>query len=347
MRRGDESAHAAAERLAERAGDDVDARSRAGQRRRAAALLAEMSGRVAVVDQDERAVAVGERADLPELRDMAVHREDAVGRDQLEPRTVGLGLLQPVLELVHVGIGEAVASRLGQPDAVDDRGVVEAVGDDRVLFAHQRLEHAAVGVEAGGEHDRVVLAEVFRDRQLELAMQRLRPADEPNRGHAEAERVHRLPGRGDDLGMVGEAEVIVGAEIDHVARAAGRGDADMSALRAGEQALALEKAGSVDLVEGGADVPQERVGHGASRICRDDSIAAEDSCSSHAFAACRRKAPQAPQSTSASPRWIASASSVSRPSASCRISAGAIRSGALEPFTPETSSRWAEAPARG
>ena len=34
---------------------------------------------------------------------------------------------------------------------------------------------------------------------------------------------------------------------------------------------------------------------------------------------------------------MASASSVRRPSASCRIKAGAIRSGALEPFTPEIS----------
>ena len=35
----------------------------------------------------------------------------------------------------------------------------------------QRLEHAAVGVETGGEQDRVVLAEMRGDRQLELAMQ--------------------------------------------------------------------------------------------------------------------------------------------------------------------------------
>ena len=109
LRRGDEAAHAAAERFAERAGDDVDAIPRAGQRRRAAPLLAEMAGGVAVVDQHQRIVAVGERADVGELGDIAVHREHAVGRDQLEARPVGCGLLQPVLELVHVGIGEAVA----------------------------------------------------------------------------------------------------------------------------------------------------------------------------------------------------------------------------------------------
>ena len=66
-----------------------------------------------------------------------------------------------------------------------------------VLFVEQRLEHAAVGVETGGEQDRVVLAEVLRDRLLELAVQRLRAADEAHRGHAEAEVVERALGRRD------------------------------------------------------------------------------------------------------------------------------------------------------
>ena len=219
LRRGDEAAHAAAERLAEGAGDDVDALPRAGQRRRAASLLAEMPGRVAVVDQHQRAIAVGEPADLLELRHIAVHREHAVGGDQLEARAAGVGLLEPVLELVHVGIGEAIAARLREPHAVDDRGVIEAVGNDRVVLVHERLEHAAVGVETGGEHDRVVLAEVFGDRELELAMQRLRAADEPDRGHAEAEFFHRPRCGGDDIRMVGEAEIVVGAKIERLPRA--------------------------------------------------------------------------------------------------------------------------------
>ena len=46
--------------------------------------------------------------------------------------------------------------RLAQPDAVDDAGVVERIGDDRVLLIQQRLEQAAVGIEAGGVEDRVL-----------------------------------------------------------------------------------------------------------------------------------------------------------------------------------------------
>ena len=77
---------------------------------------------------------------------------------------------------------------------------LSAIGDDRVVLRpEQRLEDAAVGVETGGEQNRVVLAEVASDGLLEFAMQGLRAADEAHRGHAEAEFVERLLGRGDDV----------------------------------------------------------------------------------------------------------------------------------------------------
>ena len=78
---------------------------------------------VRVVDHHERVVALGEVADPVELREVAVHREDAVGGDQPVAR-VGR-LLEPRLELVHVAVRVAQPLRLAEPDAVDDRGVVE------------------------------------------------------------------------------------------------------------------------------------------------------------------------------------------------------------------------------
>ena len=217
---------------------------------------------MAVVDKDHRAVAVGEARDLFQPGDVSVHREHAVGRDELEPGARAVRLLEAVLELVHIRVGEAIAFGLREADAVDDRGVVEAVGNDCVGFVEQRLEHAAVGVETGGEDDRVLLAEVAGDRMLELAMERLRAADEAHGRHAEAELVHCVLRRGDHLGMIGEAEVIVGAEIDRFARALRRSDPDPPALRPSQQALALEEARPLDVVEGRADVAQESFRHG-------------------------------------------------------------------------------------
>ena len=57
-----------------------------------------------------------------------------------------------------------------------------------------------------------------RDRRLELLVQLLRAADEAHRGHAVAVAVERVLGGVAQFGVVGEAEVVVGAEVQHLAR---------------------------------------------------------------------------------------------------------------------------------
>ena len=69
------------------------------------------------------------------------------------------GLLELGLQVGHVVVLVAKPLGLAEPDAVDDRGVVQLVGDDRVLGAQDRLEQPAVGVEARGIEDRVLGAE--------------------------------------------------------------------------------------------------------------------------------------------------------------------------------------------
>jgi hypothetical protein len=125
-----------------------------------------------------------------------------------------LGLAQPRLEVGHVAVAVAVAPGLAEADPVDDRGVVELVADDGVLLAEERLEDAPVGVEAGGVEDRVVGPEEGAQARLELLVDLLRPADEPHRGEPVAPAVERRVRRADDLGVVGEPEVVVRAEIE-------------------------------------------------------------------------------------------------------------------------------------
>ena len=179
---------------------------------------------------------------------------------------VTVGLLQAVFQFVHVAIGEAVAPGLAEPDAVDDRGVVEGVGNDCVFLAEQRLEQPAIGVEAGGEQDGVVLLQIAGDRFLEAAVERLRPADEAHRGHAEAELVHRPARRGNDLRVIGEAEIVVGAQVDEVAPAALCLHLHMAALRSGDQALRLEEAGGFEIVEDRFDPFDQGIFHHGHRI---------------------------------------------------------------------------------
>ncbi|GGQ79065.1 hypothetical protein GCM10010195_38520 [Kitasatospora griseola] len=139
--------------------------------------------------------------------------------------------------------------------------MVEGVGDDRVALVQQGLEDAAVGVEAGGVEDRVLLAEEVGQSLFQFLVHVLGAADEADGRHAVAPAVQRLLGGVDHLGVVGEAQVVVGAEVEHLAAGAG-GDGDLGGLRGADDAFGLEQAGFADLGEGGGEVVADGVEHG-------------------------------------------------------------------------------------
>ena len=61
-----------------------------------------------------------------------------------------------------------------------------------------------------------IVASVLRKPPFELVVLLLGAADEPDAGHAEAPVVQRRLRRGDDVGVVGEPEVVVGTEVEHL-----------------------------------------------------------------------------------------------------------------------------------
>ena len=81
----------AAKRLAEGARDDIDAIAGTREGRSALALIAEMAGGVAFVDQHGGLVVLGEIADFGQFGDIAIHGENAVGDDELEAGSVVFG----------------------------------------------------------------------------------------------------------------------------------------------------------------------------------------------------------------------------------------------------------------
>jgi hypothetical protein len=91
LRPGDVAADGPAQRLAERAGEDMDLVRHAEMVRRAAALRPHEAGGVAIVDHDDGVVAFRQRRDLRQGREIAVHGEDAVGGDHDRPRAIGAG----------------------------------------------------------------------------------------------------------------------------------------------------------------------------------------------------------------------------------------------------------------
>ena len=136
------------------------------------------------------------------------------------------------------------------------------VRDHGVPLVEQRLEDAAVGVEARAEQDRVLRAEERREALLQLAVERLRAADEPHRGHPVPPAVERLVRGGDHLGVVREAEVVVRAEVEQLAALLHR---DVRALRRRHHQLPLEQSLVGELGEPRGQVVAQRAVHGFPR----------------------------------------------------------------------------------
>ena len=88
--------------------------------------------------------------------------------------------------------GVAVALSLAQTHAVDNRRVVQSVADDSILFGEQRLEDAAVSIEARSIEDSVLGLEIVADGSLQFLVHILGAADETHRRHTESATVHHL-----------------------------------------------------------------------------------------------------------------------------------------------------------
>ena len=191
---------------------------------------------MAVVHHDQGVELIGQVADALQVGDIAIHGEYAVGGDELHLAARAAGILQLGAEVVHIVVLIAVALGLAQTHAVDDGGVVQLVGDDGVLRPQQGLEEAPVGVEAGGVEDDVVHSQEFRQLLLQLLMDGLGPADKADGAQAEAPLIVACLRRLDQGGVVGEAQVVVGAHVDYFFRLGG---VDPGLLGGGDDPLAL------------------------------------------------------------------------------------------------------------
>ena len=186
--------------------------SRPASRDGPAALGPEHAGRVRLVDHHPRVVAAGEVDDALERRDVAVHREHAVGHDQASPPA---RLAQPPLEVVGVEVVVDERLRSRQPAPVDDAGVVEGVGEDDVALLRERADHAHVGEVARAEQQAALAALELGQPLLQPAVQRHVPRYEPRGARADPVAHRRVRGCLPHLRVVGEAEVVVRAQQQH------------------------------------------------------------------------------------------------------------------------------------
>ena len=118
------------------------------------------------------------------------------------------------------GVAVRIVVDRGARDAarVDQRGVVEAVAEDRAAFPDERRREPEVCHVAGREEQRALAAGEFREFLFERVVLALVTRDEVRGARADAVQARRLDERLGHARMRGEAEVVVAAEIDAARR---------------------------------------------------------------------------------------------------------------------------------
>ena len=165
-----------------------------------------------LVNHNQSLIFLCQLANLIQRSGIAIHREDTVGRDDTE--TLCLRTLQAILQRVHISICIAIANSLTKTHTVDNRCVVERIGDNCILLGKERFKDTAVSVEAGSIEDCILGAKVVGDSLLQLFVHILTSADEANRRHSVATLIHCSLSRLNQARVVGETQIVVCTKVE-------------------------------------------------------------------------------------------------------------------------------------
>jgi len=169
---------------------------------------------VTVVDHGQGVKLDRELADAGKVGDCAIHGENTVGDHEAD---VGAGgILQLSSQVLHIAVCVAVAARFAQANPIDNACVVEYVADNGVVWSEQGLEQPAIGIETRWVQYRVFSAKKGANACFKFLVYRLCSTDEPYRRHPIAVFIQRLVRREDNLRMIGEAQVIICAQVEYM-----------------------------------------------------------------------------------------------------------------------------------
>lgn len=205
-----------AQALREGADDEVDLVKQVLRFAQAEATRAEHTEGVCLVDQQPGTVALLDFDDLAQWRPVAERAVQALDDDQRSAGRLAQAR-QAAVEVFRVVVAKADRRRVAEPATIVDAGVAVGIDEQRVALASQRRQRAEVGLVAGRENDRRWPAERAGQRMFQRAVPCVIAAGHARSGGAGAERFDRGDRRGAAIGVVGQAEVIVGASEDHPA----------------------------------------------------------------------------------------------------------------------------------
>ena len=175
-----------------------------------ASTMAQDTHGVRLVQHEDRAEFLFQVHDVAQRRDVAVHAEDRFRDDE----DAGLRILfarpaQVVAEFGHVVVREGAVNCAAQTRAVDQTSVAQAVEENDIALAGQRLQCADAGRCSAAEEERGLGALEHCECFLQLRVGGLCSGDQTRGARSGAVISRGADGRLDHVVMRGEAEVII------------------------------------------------------------------------------------------------------------------------------------------
>src|SRR5579875_322966 len=223
-----------ADGLAQRADLNIHAAVAPEMIHRSAAVAPEHARSVGVIHHHDAAEFIGEVAELRKGGDVSVHGKNAVGNQKLVAVPV-FRFFQNALAIRHVFVLENFYGGLGEAAAVNNRSMIQFIGDNQILFSQNRGDGAGICGESGLKHDAGFRAFEFGDLLFEFQMDFHGADNGAHRAGADSVLTRGVNGGAAQFGMRGESQIIVRAQID-----------DLFAIDDGDRfLLALEHAQAV------------------------------------------------------------------------------------------------------
>ena len=110
--------------------------------RRSAAIRSHHTRAVRIIDHDSRIKLFRQRTNLVKRRDIAIHGKDAIRDNQTLTHILGCNKRIP--ETIHIAVLVNAALCLRQTAAIDNRCMIQAIGDNRIFRFHNRRNRACI-----------------------------------------------------------------------------------------------------------------------------------------------------------------------------------------------------------
>ena len=202
--------------LGEGADDEIDFVKQPALLGQAQPALAEDAEGMGLVDQQPGAVTVLDFDEVSQRGLVAEHGIQPFNNHQRAPCAVTEATEAPI-EVFRIVVAKPDRLGVGQPTAIIDAGMAVGVDQQVIIASGQSRQGAEVGLVAGRKDDRARPSEGRGEILLQRPVPGVAAVGHARTGRSGAQLLQRVAPGGDDFGVKGQPEVVVGSGQDDFA----------------------------------------------------------------------------------------------------------------------------------